>query len=212
MDEVSGPVVAIALILAAVFIPTAAIPGITGRLYQQFAITIAISVLISAFNALTLSQALAALVKGKADTALPEMPVLKTFEQTKRDLSEALKPLVEALTQLEAPLENNLLVGLTKEPDLFFSPRAVRANRCFLKGQLPMDERGYLLTGALLPKDGDRPKGWKEERDPFIFESIIPGVFAAGDTRHASIKRVASAVGEGSITVQMVHQYLAKVR
>jgi HAE1 family hydrophobic/amphiphilic exporter-1 len=62
MEEVSGPVVAIALILAAVFIPTAAIPGITGRLYQQFAITIAISVLISAFNALTLSPALASLL------------------------------------------------------------------------------------------------------------------------------------------------------
>jgi thioredoxin reductase (NADPH) len=82
----------------------------------------------------------------------------------------------------------------------------------WLRGLLPMDERGYLLTGALLPRDGDRPKGWKEERDPFLFESIIPGVFAAGDTRHSSIKRVASAVGEGSITVQMVHQYLSKVR
>jgi HAE1 family hydrophobic/amphiphilic exporter-1 len=62
MQEVGGPVVAIALILAAVFIPTAAIPGITGRMYQQFAVTIAISVLISAFNALTLSPALAALL------------------------------------------------------------------------------------------------------------------------------------------------------
>ncbi len=62
MEEVSGPVVAIAVILAAVFIPTAAIPGITGRLYQQFAITIAISVLISAFNALSLSPALASLL------------------------------------------------------------------------------------------------------------------------------------------------------
>src|SRR5436853_3580143 len=82
----------------------------------------------------------------------------------------------------------------------------------WLRGMLPMDERGYLLTGALLPKDGDRPKGWKEERDPFIFESIIPVVFAAGDTRHSSIQRVAAAVGEGSITVQMVHQYLAKVK
>ena len=82
----------------------------------------------------------------------------------------------------------------------------------WLRGLLPMDERGYLLTGALLPRDGDRPKGWKEERDPFIFESIIPGIFASGDTRHSSIKRVASAVGEGSITVQMVHQYLGKVK
>ncbi|PYO07612.1 MAG: hypothetical protein DMD75_20355, partial [Candidatus Rokuibacteriota bacterium] len=62
MDEVSGPVVAIALIMATVFIPTAFIPGITGRMYQQFAVTIAVSVLISAFNALTLSPALSALL------------------------------------------------------------------------------------------------------------------------------------------------------
>ncbi len=62
MEEVSGPVMAIALILSAVFIPTVFIPGITGRLYQQFAVTIAISVLISAFNALTLSPALCALL------------------------------------------------------------------------------------------------------------------------------------------------------
>jgi HAE1 family hydrophobic/amphiphilic exporter-1 len=62
MEEVSGPVVAIALILSAVFLPTVFIPGITGRLYQQFAVTIAISVLLSAFNALTLSPALSALL------------------------------------------------------------------------------------------------------------------------------------------------------
>src|SRR5881296_108196 len=62
MDEISGPVVGIALVLSAVFIPTAFIPGITGRLYQQFAVTIAISVILSAFNALTLSPALAALM------------------------------------------------------------------------------------------------------------------------------------------------------
>jgi HAE1 family hydrophobic/amphiphilic exporter-1 len=62
MDEVSGPVVAIALILSAVFIPTAFIPGITGRMYQQFAVTIAVSVMISAFNALTLSPALSAML------------------------------------------------------------------------------------------------------------------------------------------------------
>ena len=62
MEEVSGPVIAIAVILAAVFIPTAFIPGITGRLYQQFAVTIAVSVIISAFNALTLSPALSALL------------------------------------------------------------------------------------------------------------------------------------------------------
>ncbi len=62
MEEVSGPVIAIAIILAAVFVPTAFIPGITGQLYQQFAVTIAVSVIISAFNALTLSPALCALL------------------------------------------------------------------------------------------------------------------------------------------------------
>jgi multidrug efflux pump subunit AcrB len=62
MEELSGPVVGIALVLSAVFVPTAFIPGITGRLYQQFAVTIAISVILSAFNALTLSPALAALL------------------------------------------------------------------------------------------------------------------------------------------------------
>jgi thioredoxin reductase (NADPH) len=96
-------------------------------------------------------------------------------------------------------------------PALFIFIGAVPCT-AWLRGKLPMDERGYLLTGSRLPKDGDRVRGWKEERDPFIFESAIPGVFAAGDTRHSSIKRVASAVGEGSITVQMVHQYLSKVR
>src|SRR5437016_8192755 len=62
MEEISGPVVGIGLVLSAVFVPTAFIPGITGRLYQQFAVTVAIWVLLSAFNALTLSPALAALV------------------------------------------------------------------------------------------------------------------------------------------------------
>src|SRR5208282_2170838 len=72
MEELSGPVVGIALVLSAVFVPTAFIPGITGRLYQQFAVTIAISVILSAFNALTLSPALAALLlKPKKQTRGP---------------------------------------------------------------------------------------------------------------------------------------------
>jgi HAE1 family hydrophobic/amphiphilic exporter-1 len=72
MDELSGPVVGIALVLASVFVPTAFIPGITGRLYQQFAVTIAISVILSAFNALTLSPALASLLlKPKRETRGP---------------------------------------------------------------------------------------------------------------------------------------------
>jgi hydrophobic/amphiphilic exporter-1 (mainly G- bacteria), HAE1 family len=80
MEEVGGPVVAIALILAAVFIPTAAIPGISGRMYQQFAVTIAISVLISAFNALTLSPALSALLLKPKDKNRKPGPLKRFFD------------------------------------------------------------------------------------------------------------------------------------
>ena len=80
MKQVGGPVVAVAIILAAVFIPTAAIPGITGRLYQQFAVTIAISVLISAFNALTLSPALAAMLLKPRDKNRKRGPLGRFFD------------------------------------------------------------------------------------------------------------------------------------
>ena len=71
------------------------------------------------------------------------------------------------------------------------------------------DEKGFLLAGPDLRVDGKMPPGWKENREPFLLESSVPGVFVAGDVRHGSVKRVASAVGEGSIAVQFVHQYLA---
>jgi thioredoxin reductase (NADPH) len=71
------------------------------------------------------------------------------------------------------------------------------------------DEKGFLLAGPDLREDGKLPAQWRETREPFLLESSVPGVFVAGDVRHGSIKRVASAVGEGSIAVQFVHQYLA---
>ena len=73
------------------------------------------------------------------------------------------------------------------------------------------DERGFLLTGPDLIRDGERPKGWALDRDPFLLETNVPGVFAVGDVRHGSVKRVASGVGEGSVAVQFIHQYLSKV-
>ena len=81
----------------------------------------------------------------------------------------------------------------------------------WLDGVIERDNRGFVLTGQDLKPNGGRPKGWTLERDPFLLESNIPGVFAVGDVRHNSIKRVASGVGEGSICVQFVHQYLSKV-
>jgi len=73
------------------------------------------------------------------------------------------------------------------------------------------DERGFILTGPDLIRDGQRPKGWSLERDPFLLETNVPGLFAVGDVRHGSVKRVASGVGEGSVAVQFIHQYLSKV-
>jgi thioredoxin reductase (NADPH) len=71
--------------------------------------------------------------------------------------------------------------------------------------------RGFILTGPDLMTGGQRPKGWTADRDPALLETNVPGIFAVGDVRHGSVKRVASGVGEGSIAIQFVHQYLAKV-
>jgi thioredoxin reductase (NADPH) len=81
----------------------------------------------------------------------------------------------------------------------------------WLAGVAERDERGFLLTGPDLMRDGQRPKGWTPDRDPFLLETNVPGIFAVGDVRHGSIKRVASGVGEGSVAVQFIHQYLSKV-
>jgi thioredoxin reductase (NADPH) len=71
------------------------------------------------------------------------------------------------------------------------------------------DDKGFILSGSDLRKDGKLPDVWHEAREPYLLETSVPGVFVAGDVREGSIKRVASAVGEGSIAVQFVHQYLA---
>ena len=78
----------------------------------------------------------------------------------------------------------------------------------WLQGVLERDDRGFLLTGPDLILDGQRPKGWTPEREPWALESSVPGVFVAGDVRADSVKRVASAVGEGAMAVTLVHRYL----
>lgn len=80
----------------------------------------------------------------------------------------------------------------------------------WLEGAVARDRQGFILTGQDLLHDGRPPPDWPLERQPFTLETSIPGVFAAGDVRCRSIKRVASAVGEGSTAVQFVHQYLAE--
>ena len=81
----------------------------------------------------------------------------------------------------------------------------------WLDGCLDRDSRGFVLTGPDLVVDGRRPAGWTLDRDPYHLEASVPGVFVAGDVRADSVKRVASAVGEGAMAVTLVHRYLEKL-
>src|SRR5438876_10837911 len=95
---------------------------------------------------------------------------------------------------------NSLFVFIGAEP-----------NTDWLAGVVERDERGFILTGNDLMRDGKRPPGWPLDRDPYLPETSVPGIFAVGDVRHGSVKRVASSVGEGSIAVQFIHQFLSAV-
>jgi thioredoxin reductase (NADPH) len=77
----------------------------------------------------------------------------------------------------------------------------------WLRGSIAQDDKGFVLSGRELLADDITP-AWPLQRDPFVLETSAPGVFVAGDVRHGSVKRVASAVGEGAMAIQLVHEYL----
>ncbi len=144
MREVSSPVIAIALILAAVFIPTAFIPGITGRLYQQFAVTIALSVLISAFNALSLSPALSALLlRPKKESRGPLAAFFRWFNRV-------FKRTTDGYVGFSAYLIHKSVFSL-----IFLAAVAVGA--VFIGGKLPgaflpTEDQGYMFVSLQLPQ------------------------------------------------------------
>jgi thioredoxin reductase (NADPH) len=78
----------------------------------------------------------------------------------------------------------------------------------FVREVVELNEHGFVITGPDLLVDGKPPKGWPLERDPYLMETSVPGIFAAGDVRHGVVRRVASAVGQGSVCISFVHQYL----
>ncbi len=93
---------------------------------------------------------------------------------------------------------------------LFFVFIGAEANTGWLEGAVELDERGFVLTGGALDRSLFEGAGWQDRsREPFLLETSLPGVFAAGDVRSGSIKRCTSAVGEGAMAVTLVHQYLA---
>jgi thioredoxin reductase (NADPH) len=80
-----------------------------------------------------------------------------------------------------------------------------------VRGVVEMNNAGFILTGPDLMLDGKRPKGWRLQRDPYLQETNVPGIFAAGDIRQGAVRRVAAAVGEGANAISQVHQYLRSV-
>ncbi len=99
-----------------------------------------------------------------------------------------------------------------KEPtDAVFVFIGAHPHTDWLDATLTRDPRGFLLTGTELKARADYGKRWKRDREPFLLETDLPGVFAAGDVRAGAMNRVASAVGEGSMAIKFVHEYLAEV-
>jgi hydrophobe/amphiphile efflux-1 (HAE1) family protein len=143
MEEVSGPVVAIALILAAVFVPVGFMGGISGRLYQQFAITIAISVLLSAFNALTLSPALAALL---LKPATGKKTLLTPFY---RIFNRAFGAGTNGYISLAGFFVRKLIVSVVLVGGIVFL--TVRLVGRIPQGFIPEEDQGYLMVNAMLP-------------------------------------------------------------
>jgi len=134
------------------------------------------------------------------------------------EISRTSNIVVEARTQVLEAVGDEHLTGLrlrcaSGESEVPASSLFVFIGAAPVTAWLPAciarDEKGFLLAGPDMRKDGKLPQVWVEKRDPFLLESSVPGVFVAGDVRSGSVKRVASAVGEGSIAVQFVHQYLA---
>ncbi|MEI7432150.1 MAG: efflux RND transporter permease subunit, partial [Betaproteobacteria bacterium] len=143
MSEVTGPVIAIAVILAAVFVPTAFIPGITGQLYQQFAVTIALSVIISAFNALTLSPALCALLlKPKSKTGGPLQKFYDAFNRMFGRVTEGYVGLCRVAIR-KSLISVLFLVGVALLTGVL--------GKTVPSGFLPEEDQGYVFAGIQLP-------------------------------------------------------------
>src|SRR6201997_2782692 len=144
MKEITGPVIGFALVLASVFVPTAFIPGITGRLYQQFAVTIAISVLISAFNALTLSPALCALL------LRPRQPSRGPLGAFFRWFNQIFERATEGYVRLSALFIRR--TGLAIALIAVFGGAAFLFGRGIPTGFLPDEDQGYFYVNLQLPK------------------------------------------------------------
>jgi HAE1 family hydrophobic/amphiphilic exporter-1 len=168
MQEISGPVIGIALVLSAVFIPTAFIPGITGRLYQQFAVTIAISVIISAFNALSLSPALCALL---LQPKKPDAGVLRKFFDW---FNRVFKRATDGYVSVSRTLIRKS--GLAVAALLLFAVVAVFLGAKLPSGFLPDEDQGYVYINLQLPNSASLERTEQAAREIENILAKTPGV------------------------------------
>jgi thioredoxin reductase (NADPH) len=155
------------------------------------------------------------LVRGESLTNSMSQYLIDQIEATPNIAVRVYSSVVEVKgeTNLEAIAIANSTTGATEisPAKYLFIFIGAQPRTEWLNDVVDRDEKGFILTGADLQVENRYPRNWKLDRDPFLLETNIPGIFAVGDVRHNSIKRVASGVGEGSICVQFVHRYLAKV-
>jgi thioredoxin reductase (NADPH) len=163
-----------------------------------------------------------------------DVTMLVRAAELRKGMSDYLAAQIEATQNIHVRLQTRMievhggerLERITIASDALGTSETIPASSVFifigaeprtdwLEAVLARDEHGFLLTGPDLPRDPrrhERPNGWPLDRDPFLLESTVPGVFVAGDVRHGSIKRISSGVGEGAVAVSEIHRYLAGFR
>jgi len=155
------------------------------------------------------------LVRGSSLAASMSQYLVKQLKETTNIQIELDSSVREAHRQdhLEAiSIQHTVRNEVNKAPaNSLFIMIGAAPNTGWLADIVERDEHGFILSGPDLMRDGKRPNGWQVDRDPGLLETNVPGIFVVGDVRHGSVKRVASGVGEGSVAISFVHQYLSKV-
>jgi thioredoxin reductase (NADPH) len=159
-----------------------------------------------------------------------EVTILIRADSLKKSMSQYLIDQIDATenisvkcnTEVTSVSGTDLLESITLTDHALGTSATLPADAIFIfigavphsdiaKGVVELDEAGFIYTGQDLMRGGSRPKNWKPKRDPFMLETSVPGIFAAGDVRHGVVRRVASAVGQGAVAVSLIHEYLETV-
>jgi thioredoxin reductase (NADPH) len=157
----------------------------------------------------TLIARSSALEKGMSRYLVNQIYATENIEVlTRTEIVEAIgKERLEALTILNKDTDEKQ----TLEAAAMFIFIGAAPHSDLVAGVVERNNAGFIITGKDLIRDGLRPKNWKLRRDPYPLETSLPGIFAAGDVRQGAVRRVASAVGQGAIAINLVHQYLETV-